>query len=760
MLRFSTGRLRAVLSVVSFMIFLPSLLAAAENGQRPASLRGVVVDARSGEPVSGVVVHAHDFDRSTLTDRDGAFVLGGLSRGSYLFGFHRVGYRAVHRTIRIGDDTRVEIDLERGRDLVEDVVVSATPWTSPTARVAPSVDVVDGEAVRARHGLSLGEAVERIAGVRNIETGEQAGKPMVRGLTNDRIRVLTDGFAHEHQQFSLRHPPNVELYQAERIEVVRGPASVLYGSDALGGVVNLLTPTLLSTEPGRSVLRGEALVAGDDVNDGRSGHASVEGAFGRFGWRGTWTRRLADETSTPTGDLRNTGFDQSAGSLAAGYAFENGATVSARWSQWKNTFGFFLPPFPDFRLELENDLWRVAAELPTPIGRVELAAHSTQNLRRAQPFGRDGITAVDLDLETTTYRAGLRSVLNERSDLWVFVERYEKDNTTRGANPLLPNLDTATWSAGAFHEYRFAGDATKGWTLSTGARYARKELDVLPTVGRESVEGFSSDWSALSGSLGVVYSFAGRGSLGVSVGRGWRAPSEYELFARGQHTGVAAFERGNTELQEETNLSTELSFRWEDTRWRIRAAVFRAVFDDHIYAADTGTFTTGDPPLPIYEYRQTDAVIEGYEAEAAYRVSRFVTLSALADGVDTENDTTGRPLPVTPPDRQQIGARFTIPTGGSWHDAYVEPRATFVGEGEASGPDELFSREDTSGYTLYDLAAGIGVRTGPGDLLFDVTVTNLTDKEYVDFLDTYKQFRNLGVRSPGRGVRVSARYRF
>ncbi len=733
------------------LCFSLSTSVAAEDG--PA-LSGRVVEASTDTPLPGVVVSIPDLGRTTVTNDAGEFRFEGLPSGSFVVGFHLHGFAAEHQRITAPSRDPLVVRLKPGLEYVEELTVSAAPWSADRLTAAQSVDVVDEGAIRGRSGASLGEAVGDIAGARNVATGDQAGKPMIRGMTNDRIRVLTDGFAHNYQQFSLRHTPAIEPYDAERVELVRGPASVLYGPDALGGVVNMVSPGLLSTRPGETMLHGEFLAGFASNNDAGVGRLELDGAFGRFGWRAAWTKRSSGDLSTPERELDNTDYDQAAGSVAFGYAFDGGVQLAARFSHWENEYGFFLPPKPDFRLDIDNDVAIVEATIPSRIGRFKVAAHRTENVRKAFPGGLSGPKAVDLALETRTLRAELQHESGGRLRGWVVLEHYTQDNETRGLAPLLPNLETETTSVALFEELKLAGDDETGWTLSAGARFDNKELDVLATPGREDLEGLNRSWDALSGSLALVRHFLGKASVGLSVGRGWRAPSEYELFAAGQHTGVAAYERGNPDLEEESNVNAELSFRWRDERLDAHVSAYRTEFDDHVYAAQTDEFV-GE--LPVVEYRQADATSHGYEAALSYALRPGLALLLQTDHVSTENDATGRPLPVTPPDRHRVGLRFTLPAKKRWHDGFFELKATRTSDAEASGPDELFSRADFEGYTLIDFAAGVHLRCAKADVAIDLTVRNLTDREYVDFLDTYKQWVAAGALSPGRNVRLTIR---
>jgi outer membrane receptor protein involved in Fe transport len=764
----SSAMPRPWLAVLSFL--LASMVLAALVAERPAyatdagaePIRGVVLDATTGDPIADARVTVRETDASARTGDDGRFTLAseGLQREiAHLIVEHSRHDTRVFR-VRSKGSEELTLRLPRKGEFRDEVVVSAKPWASTTAEVSQAVDVVPGERTKTRSGPSIGEAVSRVPGVRNASTGEQAGKPVIRGLTNDRIRVMTNGFAHDHQQFSLRHPPNIEPYHYDRIEVIRGPASLLHGPSSMGGVVNLVEAPVPEARGQAPHLGGEVLLGFAGNNDAQTGSGMVEGASGGLGYRLHWTDREANETETPDRELPNTGYDQSAQALGVGYTFSGGIHVFGHANHWENTFGFFLPPLPDFRLELENDIFEVGAQLPVSYGEWTVAAHRAENERRVFPQGLDGPNPVNLELDSDTYRAELHHDPIGRLEGFVRVETSSEENATLGPVALLPGYDHDAWSLAVFEELRLGRkDGIDRWLISLGARYDDTRLDVLPTQappdrGDINESGLMRDFSAFTGALSVVHRFDDRASLAASVGRAWRPPSPYELLARGQHTGVNAFEIGNPELDEETNLNSELTFRWQAERLRLSAAVFRNDFDDHIYPAFTGE-TTPDG-LDIVEYRQSDATIEGFEASATWRASRVLSVFGSWENVSSENEFTGRALPLTPPERIIGGFRLTGRESGGWDSPFVEIRAIVNGEGEASGPDELFSRRNTDSYTLYDLAAGIGYRLQDLTLKLDVAVSNLTDERYAAFLDTYKAY----ALSPGRNVRTTLRVVF
>ncbi len=301
-------------SVLLLILAAPTVPMRAQTLTRAElTLRGHVTD-EGGAPLEGVEVTVTDLGRRARTDADGAFLLSDLPRGRYTVAFRRVGYAAEARQVDAGG--------------VLDVAMRAVPFeiepvTVTTAR-APSVgvgsplalSVLGPEALRREHGVSLAHTLEHVPGVRTLSTGEQIGKPVIRGLSGPRVLVLENGLRLEDYSWSDEDGPSVDARLADRVEIIRGPASVLYGSDAVGGVVNVV-PQPLPDASAPGVRAGvEAYGASNNTEGG--GLVRAEGVQGRIGWRGVVIGRVAEDYRTPSGKLENTGFLALNGELAGG----------------------------------------------------------------------------------------------------------------------------------------------------------------------------------------------------------------------------------------------------------------------------------------------------------------------------------------------------------------------------------------------------------------------------------------------------------
>jgi iron complex outermembrane receptor protein/hemoglobin/transferrin/lactoferrin receptor protein len=512
------------------------------------------------------------------------------------------------------------------------------------------------------------------------------------------------------------------------------------------------------------VVHGDGGVAWHGNNDQLQGTASVEGAFGGFGWRLGLVARDAGDIDTPDGELENTDYEQINADAAVGLSGTWGS-AQLRWNHWDNNVGFYFPagnPSNGFRLDLEDDFLAAEATLPTAVGDVGLLLSRQENRRKAfnpaAPVYPEA--AVDLNLETVVARASFAHTPLGAFQGTVAAELQTVENQTY-ASFLLPDYDSRNASVMILEEGRFLTANEGGFErliISAGLRWDDSELDVPVSPGHPVVpEGFNKDYSHVTGSLGLVFRATEQLSLAANLGRGWRPPNAFELFARGVHGGIAAFQMGNPDLEEESNLSSELSVKYLSAHWRVVVTGFCSDFDDYIYLYDTGE--TIDE-LPIFGFGQTDAVLDGIEASVELVPLEQLKLGLVYSSVNTENDATGKPLPQSPPDRFNLTVRGMTGTIGRLLSPYVELEGVWIDDGVPSGPDEPFyatGNAATENYTLVHLRAGFRLPVAAGALRLDLTVRNLFDKAYTDFLYPYKAF---GVLNPGRDIRLIAGYSF
>jgi iron complex outermembrane receptor protein len=730
-------------------LFLAAALAAAIAGilsaeppRAVATLSGTVTDT-AGTPLPLVRVTILEANRSTITDVQGYYTLTGLPTGTYAVSFALVGYAPQIRRITLRDG-EVVLNVTMRPTLIElqELQVTASPLATTSLTSPQPTSVLSAEDVQANRSASLGETISVLPGVRNLSTGPGIGKPVIRGLSSSRVLVLEDGQRIESQQWGDEHGPQVEAGEAERVEVIRGPASVLYGSDALGGVVNVVTPDLPDALDGNPFVGGEIVASYATNNEQPDGTVTVEGASGGFGFRAGFTGRTSDDVRTPEGRLFNSGARTLNGSGSIGYRGEWGS-VSGTYSHRDERVEIHEDPAEDpaatpFQ-RIGDDRVRIEGSVPISASHLDVSLGFERNRRRE--FEASGVDDVALGLLSRTYSADVRlhhpPVGSVAGIIGITGLRNEFDKF--GAETLIPN--NAYNSAGI---YVFEQLETGRWNFAVGARYDYRRLGV-ENDAELGVVAQRRTWNSVTGNLGVLYRVAEPVALVMNLGRGYRAPTAFDLFSNGVHEGTVRFERGDPDLPNETSINTDLALRIQGKTVTAEVGGFANFIEDFIFPDPTGAI---DPEsgLQIFQITSGNARLAGFEAAVEFHPTSFLHLRGAADYTHGENTTTDSPLPFIPPFRATYTARFEGEAWGPLELPYFS-----VG-GESNARQSRLDPEDfaTEGYTLVNVGGGFTFPVRNQRVSIDLQLRNAFDKAYAGFLSRYKTY----ALEPGRNFIV------
>jgi iron complex outermembrane receptor protein len=708
------------------------------------------VTTSSGAPIADVQVVLTDLHRSTTTDSSGHYAILDVPAGTFTILFQRVGYTpTVRRVVSTGRDVTTNVTMRESVIELTGIQVTASANATSALNSPQPTSVVAGDELREKQSPSLGETLEGVAGVHSWSTGVGIGKPVIRGLTSNRVLVLDDGQRLETQQWGDEHSPNIETANAERIEVIRGPASVLYGSDALGGVVNVVEKDLPDATGIPAFVHGSASAAYGSGNALKDGSVDLEGGSGRIGFRGSLSGRSSDNVHTPDYVLWNSG-DQAIG---------GSASIGSRGS-WGSLSGTFTQRNEKISLTDENPAATPTQRMSTSHGRVDLAVPlgaarlevSTGYERsRRQEFEDDTTTAVGLGLLSQTYLADVHyhhSALGPFSGLLGF-SGLRTTFDKFGEETLIP--PSRLNSAGV---YAFEQTEGQHVNFSLGARYDYRHLDVdADTVLGNSAR--THTWNSVIGNAGLLVHLSEPAALVINVGRGFRAPSSFDLYSNGVHEGTVAFERGNANLKTEKSLNTDVALRVQSARLSLEVGTFLNLIQDYIYTFPTGTVDSASG-FQIFDVTQGDARLTGVESAVQWHPTPYLHLQGTADYVHGQNTSTDQPLPNMPPFRAtwtvrlERGQRGYLSVGGETNarQTRMDPAErqfyadAFGGTGYQSRP-----------YTLVNFGAGAAWVMGSRTLLVDLSLRNAFDKRYADYLSRIKT----NAPDPGMGRSLIAR---
>ncbi len=746
------------------------------------AVRGAVVDSATNAPVAGARVLVPALGRAVEAGLEGRFTITDLPAGIVRLRVQSIGYSPVTREIDLeAGDAEIAVRLGLVTFELEAISVEARSAEEERLRETQSVSAMSAADVTRERGQTLGETIKNLPGVAVVQYGPSIAKPVVRGLHSQRVIVMNQGVRQEGQQWGGEHAPEIDAFGAYEIEVIRGAGAILYGSDALGGVVRV-APRPLPWDPG---LHGEVALNSFMNNRQVAGSVLLEGGqvelplLGKAAVQGRLTRRRAGDATSPDFNLRNTGFSEFNGSAAIGVQRPWGAS-EVRYSRFATDLGLYTgahvgnlddllraiergPLETDFSYSIGNPRQTVRHDQLSWHSRVTakdvalLEFDFAYQFNRREEFDNHGplasrdIPAFALDLHT--YTVEVRAHHAEVGPLTgtVGVSGMRQGNISRGKGFLIPQYRLYTGGVYALEQL-----SLERLTVSAGARYDFRWQHTFPVsdAGIVSPEK-TRTYDGVAGLLGASYALADRWSVAANLGHAWRAPNVNERFSQGVHHGTAQYEIGDTSLAAERTLSLDATMRHVGPRASLDVNAFVNRVDNYVYLEPRDPVQTIRGAFPGYNYRQTDAVLRGVDVSAQLLLVprvRFSATGSLIRGYDAS----GNPLFNMPADRLNLAVRYLAP-GARWLERpYVEVGTRLVRKQDHVPPVTVY-RLPTAGYALLNLEIGAErIQIGSIPLEASVAVSNLLDAGYRDYLSRYKLF----IDDPGRDVVLRVRVPF
>lgn len=739
MLRFLATALAA-----AFLSFLPDRASAAPYFG--PTLLGTVRDT-SGTPLPFVQVIVAEAGRTTTTDVDGRFVLRGLPAGTYHITTLLIGYRPGHAVAIVaatGPDVTVDIVMVGSTLRLQAVNVTAASSSGEAAGAAQATAELSGKQLQRSLGASLAQTLAAEPGMSMRYNGPAATMPVIRGLSGERILVLQDGARSGDLASSAPdHGTSVDPLAAQRIEVVRGPASLLYGNSALGGVVNVISNDMPSAVPAR--VTGSVASQVESVNPG--GAVSV-GVIHPLGSTSAVNVRLGGRRTNPVrvgGGGVLDGTSNRNLNTVLGYGFvrdrvQGGLTLKAF------DFNYGLPAEPGSDasgIRIDGRRYQVAGRLSANTGwravRQLRFEGSVQDFAQ-QEIEPDGAVGTSLTLRTQT--AGVTAPAHfGRMSGTIGAQLLLRQYAAEGEEALTPAANSANGGAFIYQELPLGHDGGEhpegGARLQVGARFDGYRITSQagdPRFGAARTLSFNN----FSGSLGLSAPLAEHVTLSGSVARAFRAPSVEELFSNAVHAATASYEMGSPDLAVERSLGVDVVLRVSGTGLSGQLAGYVNRVENYI-APDVSRDTTIDgATMPLARYGQRDAMLRGVEGQGEARLGERFVLGVMGD-VTRGTFAGGAPLPFMPAARVGASLRWdnrSFNAGGEVRHVLAQRRVT-------GGQDV-----PAQAYTLLNLSASWTLPVG--GRLHEVTLRadNIGDVRYLDATSRIKSY----APNPGRNV--------
>jgi len=720
-------------------------------------IRGQVLDAATGQPLAGAQVRIVELNRGDVTHEDGEFSFSRLAGGKYTLVVERMGYRRVTRTVEVGGNDSVFLRIPLAFSALElpGLTVTTTGARGGDAQ-SRAVTVLSGQELARRMDATIAGTLDGQPGVTMSSSGPATARPIIRGLGGDRILILEDGErVGDLSASSPDHAVAVEAVTAKQIEVVRGPAALLFGSNALGGVVNVVREEI-PTSPADDRVHGGVNLQGQSVNRGFSGGGYLTGGTGPLALRLEGSARTSGDLRTPVGVLENTQSHTYSFSAGGSLVGERGyAGIAYRFYD----SGYGVPGHAHDHDHDHDDDDDHDHDHDHAGATIEMRRHTIRFGALRRPAG-ERISTVEVNGSFSHYEHRELEGEGEIGTEYRLLNGTVEVLTRTGA--LGPFSGGAIGVQGQWRDLEVGGELiappTSEYTL---AGFIVQELDLSPVrleFGARydwhkvapRAEDFSGDapersFGAVSASAAALYDLGGGVGLGVNVSRAFRTPDVTELYSQGPHLATYSVEIGNPDLEAETGLGTDLFLRVTRDRVKSEFAVFRNAIDNYIFPRRTGETDT-ETGLPIYRYAGERALLLGFEGRTEWSVTDRLVLDGTISQVRGTLTTTDEPIPFIPPRTGRVAVRYEAPGYFLGVGAKLAARQDRVGEFE----------EPTAGYTVFDATAGIRWVAHGRSHSVTLRADNIADTEYRDHLSRIKDI----MPQPGRSVSLLYRLNF
>jgi iron complex outermembrane receptor protein len=714
------------------------VFSAAVSAQSGGKISGRVFYGDNVTPLDGATVEITQLKRTAITDESGVYEFTGVPAGRYTIVARREGFGDTSKTIVLAEGAAVDADFPMPIvGVKEQVTVTASGAEQSTFDAIQTTSTVDANQILQRPGTGLGDAVDNEAGVSKRTFGPGNSRPVIRGFDGDRVKITTDGVSvGSLASQSGDHAEPIDVLALERIEIVKGPATLLYGSNAIGGIVNAISGHDEDSHPG---FRGYFSALGSTNSDQAS--LSGGGEYGLGNWmfwaNGSGTRSSDYSAGGNFGKIFNT-FTRSANFTAGSGYYTKKFYANGNYNFYQSRYGIPLD-FNDPAAESRNlRVWRNDFRLSGGFRELDSFISGVKATVDLSNYRHQELVETEVG---TTFRNRVfsyRTMFDQRKTGKLTgrfgFEGFERKYQTVGEEALIPGLVRQdSFSVFGLEELTF-----ERVTLQFGARVENNRY------GPTDASLIKRDFTGLSGAFGARFKLWEGGALVANYSHAFRAPALEELYNNGPHDGTLSFEVGNPNLRAEISNGLDLSVRQQNKRVRGEVNFYYYDLQNFVFLAPRGA-TDVESGLPIADYLQGDSRFFGMEGTIDVTANKYLNLLGGFDYVNAKLKS-GLFLPRIPPFRTRIGLDF------HYKDLSLRPEWILV-----SKQDKVFINETpTAGYGMVNLAGSYLVPGKHYANIFSVNAFNLTNQLYFNHLSFIKDI------SPGigRGVRFSYTVRF
>ena len=754
------------LSIVFVLLFSKLVF-----GQQVGKLSGEIL--LDGESILGAVVSIAQIQKGTSTNENGEFEFLNIPVGEQQIEFSYVGAKSIVKTILIKPKGNKKLIINLISDISLDEVIISVPGSKLQKDLVVNVEKKKISEVYQASSNTLAESITNINGVSQNSTGSSIGKPVIRGLTSNRVVTYAQGIRIENQQWGAEHGLGVSSNGIKSVEVIKGPASLLYGSDAIGGVLYFVDEDFTKQKV-------EGVIETGFFTNTRStqNRAGVKLGFGNFkvnafaGYTLAGDYKLSDDANFEANRVFNTRFAERSTKIALGYVKDK-YTSKLTYSYLNNFFGIPVP-IPEnpvftnnFDVKLKSPFTNPKSNFVLPFQDVSQHTFALENnfkikesdisltlgyaINDRQEFNEVATNPdLYLYLKVLSYNLKISNLIqSSKIDVTVGAQGLYQDSENRGTVFLIP--DGSSLENGVFGLFNYK--ANEGLRFQSGLRFDSKRVQAesVEINGETNFANFDETYSTLNYSVGTKYDLADF-SFRFNIASGYRAPNTSELLSNGEHGGVGRIEVGDQSLKSESATQFDFAIQYKNNGLDITLNPFYNTIKDYIFITPTGERGEGD--LPIFAYLQEDAVLFGGELNLSY-VPNFASKLTVQTGASFTygNDSNNDPLPLIPPVNFNTKIAYDFNYGKQ-----LKLNSVYLQQQNFLEQNRVANQELKNGdYHLINL----GFNASYDKFNFNFAIKNIFDISYTDHLSRLKDtFESFSVPNPGRDIVFNLKYNF
>lgn len=747
------------------------------------------------EPIEAATVAVMGTHIATQSDHRGFFQIELPNSEAIILHIDALGYFSMTTKLKVDNNLHQNFILKKNDIELEEVVVSGNSRRNLQLKSAQNIIKVDKSYIENNFSGSLMQSLDKIPGVRAMTIGSGQSKPAIRGLGFNRMMVTENGVKHEGQQWGEDHGLEIDQFSVDDIEILKGPSSLLYGGDAIGGVISLRNNYIPSTK-----LEGNINLYGRSNNESLGVSGQIAGRNNKFYYKVNATYVDYGDYKVPTDSiqyysyyiklknrrLRNTaGKDQNAG-VVLGYLDEKVQT-SFLISDVYSKSGFFADAHGlEVRMS-DIDYDKSSRDIDIPYHSVNhfKVINNTQlrlegvslygnfafqnNLRKefSEPVSHGYMPIPSDSLErkfnknTYTANVSFRLPIKDKHSLQGGINTEYQHNSRGGWGFIIPNFRTLNTGAFVYDRYSLSSE----FIVSAGVRIDRTNIKIdsykdwytTPDengnrIYKERASNLDKSFYSFTWSAGINYN-KNNWMLKANLGKSFRAPTPKELGSDGVNYNIFRYEKGDKDLKAEESYQIDLGIEWQNDQLSIQLDPYFNYFPNYIYLNPTSGYYEG---LQMYYYTQAKVMRYGIEADIAYKLTHEITLGIQGEYLYAEQlsgDKKGYTLPFSPPWSANFSITYHPRSKLFGRDGDIQLEYKIVGAQNKIVPPE----EKTSGYQLLNLSLGRSWQVNKNQIKVRLQGQNLLNRKYYDHTSYY---RLIDVPEPERNISVMIGYRF